>query len=335
MTFVLPDSKGSIHRILFHQTSTYRKEEQIRNGLLENFLDKLNTISVRPELFVFATYRDDSEKSFLKIEAQDWKHLVKRLNYVSIKVGNEIWSRLPYAQDVCLVLDSNKPAAIITKSMRFRNMRSLLSNVGKLLEGAELHIVKSERNFNLEGGYIYATSEILLYSNPEDQAIINTFKQKAIFVESVINQLLDKILNILYPGVVPLTLPNHVDMIFSVFEKEDSCYVFYVDFKEAILSSHMWFGNRLKLLERRFLEYDSKLRKTMNEIRRCVKDVTFIKMPGVIGFENVQYGEAAFVYSGTNLLFHSEKSKNYAFYLEFPNEIKNRIERFNQHANAQ
>lgn len=317
MVSVLPDSKGGIRKILFHQTAVYQGDTLVRKGLFSNLLKSFNKIGVNPEIYVFATYRDYSERIFLRNQMNDWKSIVKDLNYVQIQVSNEIWSRLPYAQDVCLVTNSDDPAAIMTKSNRYRNAVNLLRKTG-LLRNAGLRTFRPKKSFNLEGGYVYACSKVLLYSNPEDAEIVRSFDQQPIFVDNIVIELFNGMLDILSPGASAYTLsePNHVDLVFSIFEREDSYHVFYVDFKDATLSSPTWSGYpREALLRRRFLEWDKKMQRMFDRMRRHLKNINFHEMPGVIGYDSMKH---FFVYSGTNLLFHSEKGKDYAFYLKFP-----------------
>ncbi len=319
MSFVLPDSKGSIQKILYHQICVYHEGKQAKTGLLLDFLKKLNSIGSKPELYVFRTFQNNSEKIFLEEEANDWKPLAKSLDYVNISIGKENERILSYAQDTCLILDSKKPSAIITKSHRYDRFDSY-STIRDLLRKAGLQIIEPTNNFDLEGGYVYACSDILLFSNPEDKEIVKTFGQKPIFIENFANEWLDKLIFILYGLKNPQVLPVHVDLLFSVFEKEKTCYVFYVDFKEGILEYLEKNNLQSNLLDRYFAEWDLKIKKVVDEMRKNNKNVISYKMPGIIGQELFNSGTACFIYSGANLLFHSEDNNDYAFYLKFPSK---------------
>ena len=313
MSVVLPDSKGSIEKILYHQSYLYQKGKQIKTGLFENFLKNLNEIGTKPEVYVFRTFRTDSEKNFLEEEVNDWKTLVKSLDYVNINVSDETFDILPYAQDVGLILNTTKSSAIITQSPRYRNMQQLLAEVKNLLKMAGVQIVTSKKKFNLEGGYVYSSSNIILYSNPEDRRIIKDFKQISIFIESIINNLLKKMVNIIHPGTILFSNIEHVDLIFSIFEKQDIHEVFYVDFKEMTFNNTIFYAKH-NLLEIIFREWDHELQKIITKIRRVLKNVRFHKIPGVC------YLDYGCIYSGANLLFHSQNNKDYAFYLKFLRE---------------
>jgi len=173
----LPDSKGSIRKILFHQSSVFQNDRQISKGIFQNFLKNLNRIGMKPKIYVFATYRNDSERVFLEEEANQWKPLVQSLDHFGTRVSNQIWSRLAYAQDTCLIANSTKPVAIMTRSDRNKDMVHLLSK-SSLLKRAGFQIVEPEGNFTLEGGHVFASSKVLLYSNPKDQEILSSFEQK-------------------------------------------------------------------------------------------------------------------------------------------------------------
>lgn len=326
MSFVLPDSKGSIHKILFHQSSAYQNDRQIRKGIFENLLKNLNRIGVKPKVYVFTTYRNNAERTFLEDEANDWKPFVSSLNYAQIKVSDEIWSKLAYAQDTCVITNPKKPAAIMTRAGRYRDMIRLLSKTG-LLQNAGLKIVKPRQNFILEGGHIYACTKILLYSNPKDREVVELFKQTPIFIKSIISELINGMLDILYPGTLTYNLPDHVDLIFSIFEREGSFDVFHVNFKEATLSSPIWYNYRRQiLLNRRFKEWDNRLQKIIEKIKKRLKNATFHKIPGFIGYETLPQRREFFVYSGVNLLFHSDKDRDYAFYLKSPSEVNEHVQ---------
>lgn len=321
MVSILPDSRGSIDKILFHQTSVYEEGRQIKKGIFETFLRNLNKIGVKPEIYVFATYRNESEQGFLEKETLDWTPLVKSMNYVAVQVDDDIWSKLPYAQDVCLILNSSVPAALMTKSIRFRQMRMLIAKIESLLQSAGLRIAQAQREFNLEGGYVYASSNVSLYSNPADRSILDSFKQEPVFVESVISHLVEQILSVLHPGLLSYYIPEHVDLVFSIFEGKESCEVFYVDFRETLSGSPIfWHGNRLTLLNRRLRQWDEKMQKLIKRIGKHLRNASFHKVPGVIGYEKSLRAGTPFVYSGANLLFHEGQKKDYAFYLKFPNE---------------
>jgi virulence-associated protein VapD len=313
MSFVLPDSKGSIEKILYHQTYLYHKDKQIKSGLFENFLKSLNEVGTKPEVYVFRTFRTESERNFLEEEANDWKPLIKRLDYVNINVSIETFDILPYAQDIGLILNDNNPSVIITKSNRYRMIPQVLSKVANLLKIAGLQIVTSKKKFNLEGGYVYSSSTIILYSNPKDRRILKNFKQTPIFIENIIYNLLKNMFNIIRPGTILLGNIEHVDLIFSIFEKQDSYEVFYVDFKETAFNNPIFYGNH-HYLEIIFREWDHELQNIFAKIRRVLKNVNFHKIPGVC------YLEYQGIYSGANLLFHSQNNLDYAFYLKFPSE---------------
>jgi len=320
---VLSDSTGSIKKILFHQTAFYRENKQMKTGIFKNLLGHLNKTCVKPDVFVCSTYRTDSEKMLLEEEAREWEYLVNSLNRISIKVNDVFWTQLPYAQDTCIVLNSDKPTAIITNSTRYREMEDLLSVVKELIKRAGLKIFKPKCDFSLEGGHIYSCAKFLLYSNPEDREVIKTFKQKSVFVDSLISWLIDEMVNILHPGVLSRSSYDHVDLILSILERDNVFDVFYVDFKETALSSPIWYENRRQvLLQKRFREWDVRIQKVLSKIEKLVEDVRFHKVPGVIGYEtflqNRFFRNEFFVYSGANLLFHSVKGKTYAFYLKFP-----------------
>jgi len=326
MVFVLPDSKGSIDKILFHHTAFHRYGKQVQRGLFKSFLENLNKASAIPEIYVIATYRNDSEKAFLEDEAKDWRSAAKSLAYENVQVDAGIWGKLPYAQDTCIVLNSEKPSAMITKSPRYSKMQTFFSKVESLLHNAGLEISRPEQNYNLEGGYIYACSQILLYSNADDREMLEAFEQEPIFVDDFVSRLTEEISSILFPGLASYSLPTHIDLMFSAFEKEDVCHVFYVDFREAILSDPSFSNRQHVLLERRLHELDEKLEEIKKRIQKHQKNVVFHKVPGIIGFERapeldtrLYVANTVFVYSGANLLFHSGK-KDYAFYLKFPDE---------------
>jgi len=80
------------------------------------------------------------------------------------------------------------------------------------------------------------------------------------------------------------------------------------------------------LLNREFHGWRTELQKMIDEIEKHLKDVSFHKMPGVIGHENFAQWQAFFIYSGVNLLFSSDENKDYAFYLKFPNESNKDIQ---------
>lgn len=94
MYIVLLDSRGGIAKLLFHHTSTYHQGRQVGRTLFGNLLRSLENIGTKPEVYAFATYRNDSERAFLQTEAENWKSFVRKLEYASIQVSNEMWSKL-------------------------------------------------------------------------------------------------------------------------------------------------------------------------------------------------------------------------------------------------
>jgi hypothetical protein len=326
MNVVLPDSRGGIAKLLFHHTSTYNQGRQIGRTLFGNLLKSLENIGTKPEVYAFATYRNDSERAFLQTEAENWKSFVKKLEYASIQVSNEMWSKLPYAQDTCLVLDSQKPSAIITKSLRFGKMQSLFREIEKLLESAGLEITRPEESFNFEGGYTYACSSALFYSSSEDRKMLETFGQKPIFIPSQISKLAEEIGYILRPSALPFSAEMHIDLMFSIFERDNSHHVFCVDFKNTILSDPLLSDRQRILLGRRLEDWDRNIERISDIMNAHFKNMAFHRVPGVIGFERNHTldisgfaASALWVYSGANLLFHCGK-KDYAFYLKYPRE---------------
>jgi len=324
MVHVLPDSIGEIHKILFHQTSVYQKDRQISTGIFKNILESFHKIGVRPEIFVLATHRNDFEKLFLEGEANEWNSPAKCLEYSDVRVSNRIWSKLAYAQDTCLITNSAKPAAVMTRSDRFKNTTRLLSKTS-LLKKAGLQIMNPEEDFVLEGGQVYACSKAVLYSNPRDQEILERFEQEPIFVDSLTPKLIYGILDIRIPGSSAYCYMgyDHVDLIVSIFERKDTYDVFYVDFKDTTLSHGLWDERQRVLLNRRFREWDDRMQKMTERIERCLGKTNFHEIPGFIGFKPYRHHLEPFIYSGVNLLFLSLKDKDYACYLKCPSEIEN------------
>jgi hypothetical protein len=85
------------------------------------------------------------------MDTEDWKSFVRELDSASIQVSNEIWSKLSYAQDTCLVLDSQS-RLLSSKSIVTEKCRGCSYEVEKLLKSAGLKIKRPEESFNFDGG---------------------------------------------------------------------------------------------------------------------------------------------------------------------------------------
>jgi hypothetical protein len=318
MLKVLPDSRGCIKKVLFHHAPVRLKGRLIQEGIFKNFLEGLNQTGVKPEVFVFATYVSEAEKKTLDLEANDWKNLAEHLEYVNVQIDSAERPTAPYAQDTCVVLDTGQPAFIMSGSSRFKEQPKVMVEAEKLLIKAKLRPKRLTTKYNLEGGYVYATSNHLFYSNPLDRQVVRQFTQDAIFVQSLISRIVEQILSVLAPGILPYAIPVHVDLMLSVLERNDSLDVFYVDFRETMLASPFLSRNHRILLRRRFDEWDQNMEKLLDRIKSRLKNVQLHKVPGLIDFGGISPG----VHSAANLLFHSTKNKDYAFYLKYPREIE-------------
>lgn len=329
---VLPDSRGCIDKLLYHHSPVAQEGQITNEGIFRNFLTGFNKTGKKPMVYVIATYCNSSEKEALKKEADTWKDLVECLEYIDVQTTREFLKKPPYAQDTCIVLNSQKSSAIITKSSRVTNFQKFLSGVKKLITSAGLRIRKLEAKYNLEGGYEYATSTHLFYSNPDDKEIVKHSKQEPIFVDSLISDICEKMLEVFMKitGLTTTRLPDHVDLVISFLGRDDLFEVFYVDFRDTTLLNPLLTDSQRILLKNRFDEWDKKMNKLLRKIETSLNRVRFHKMPGVIGFESLpysQYGVSGtavlpYIYSGANLLFHSIHDRNYAFYLKYPNEIE-------------
>jgi hypothetical protein len=322
MMKLLSDSQGSIKKVLFHHAPIYYQGNLIQEGIFKSFLQGLNKTGVKPEVFVFATYENEEERESLAREANSWKGHVEHLEYAEIQITSADGSKPPYSQDTCIILDENSPSFILSKSIHFIKHPNVREGIADLLTRAKLHHKELPIEYYLEGGYVYATSNHLFYSNPIDHNVVRHFKHDAIFVESIISYIAEQILSVLVPGGLTVALPDHVDLIFSVFERKDSLDVFYVDFRDIMLASPMLSRNQRILLRRRFDEWDQKMKKLLDKIKFLLKNVELYKVPGFIDFEKRPEGILPYVHSTANLLFHSINNKDYAFYLTFPHEIE-------------
>jgi len=313
---VLPDSKGCIHKLLFHHAPIRQGGVLVREGIFGDFLGNLALTGVKPDVLVLATYENEDEKDFLADEAKCWRDLTGNLGYMEVMIDALERSRAPYPQDTCIVLDSDNPSFITSNLSKSKAPLSIAA-IEKLLVASGLQDVLTTEECHLEGGYFYATTELLFYSDPYDRKIVESFEQEAVFVEDLINPLLEQILSILVPGGIGLGLPCHVDLMLSALEREDVLEVFCVDFREITSSSPLLTREQTYLLGRRFDAWDRQMKKVLDGIRSKAGNVEFHEVPGFLDL-----GPPAHVHSGANLLFHSTEERDYAFYLKFPREIE-------------
>ena len=100
MYTLLPDSKGSIANILFHQTFSYRAQELTSKGIILDFLKKFTALGTKPKICVTSTHTNEEEREFLAHEIESWRPYVGKLLRNEVTVPIEYGSNLPYAQDV-------------------------------------------------------------------------------------------------------------------------------------------------------------------------------------------------------------------------------------------
>lgn len=323
---LLPDSCGTIKKVLVHQTYTFKQGTQISNEILYDFLVQLKKLGGEIELSVLTTYRTEEENRFLTNEYDKWKTFVKKSYRAELLVKPKDAGELPYAQDIGVVLQSPEPSFIISKSPRITGIPSLKDKIEEVISQSGLIIIDKKSKYNLEGGYVYSSIEQCLYSNRQDKNILNSFAQDAIYVPNLIGDLLFGIMSIFNPSIAPRSIPTHVDLMFSAFETEEYLDVFFVDFSETLNQDPRFWGDPTEtLLNLRLKEYSEKVEEVIGHIRdNACKEIRSHKVPGMIGQERIVYpqgtGVFTFVYSGANLLFDSINGKNYAFYLKMPSE---------------
>ena len=331
MFSVLPDSKGCIEKVLYHHSPVRQCGKIVSEGIFRKFLEMLNRTGIKPMAYVLASYMDEDENESLKREADTWRNLLESLSYIDVEVKREFLSEPPYAQDICTVLESPKSSVIMAKSSCCLQFPEFISSAEELITSAGLEIIRLDMDYTLEGGYLQSTSSHLFYTDPKDGEIVKHFGQETLFIEDLINELLNKILHILsLSGITAAQLPTHVDLMFSFLERDNSFEVFYVDFRENTLKNPFLTYKQFKSLEAVFDEWDEKMGKLCKKLASHIKNARFHKVPGVLDFEKINmalYGVQGtavlpYIYSGVNLLFHTIGGRDYAFYLKYPTEIE-------------
>lgn len=331
MYALLPDSKGLIRHIFYHHSPIRIGDTLIHEEILLNFLQCLNKVGKKPKLSVISTHVTDEEKVHLKIESRKWEKYVSNFFYKDVRITRDLFTAPPYAQDIGVVLEHPCNSFIISKSDRVRNFPGLVKTLEKVLERDSIRTQTFNIDYNLEGGYLLATSDNLFYSNPLDKDILKIISKKRFFIEDLISQLIKKILKIYnLVGVTIADLPTHVDMMLSFLERGDVLEIFYIDFKESTLLNPFLNMEQYQSLERIFDEWNQSINKLLSRISKEFKNTRVHKMPGVIAYDEIQtsmYGISGksilpYIYSGVNLLFHSYQKKDFAFYLKYPSDIE-------------
>ena len=334
---LLPYSEGSISEILYHHEPFRLNNNLVDDGIFRNFLKRLTQTGVKPKVAVIATYVDSEERQFLTKVADSWYDFVEHLEYIDLKVPPEFREQIVYAQDTCIALSSQRPLAILSHSKRYLKSGEFMSKLEELLSRCGIQIIQVETIYSLEGGHVFPTSKLVFISDPDDRKIIKYFKQEALFVQSLLCKLYLPVYLMLNTNLDVDDIDaewcegqDHVDLILSVLEREDSFDVFYAEFQRTFDffegdTGHIYSSNSAYIQQffaHFFDEYDQQMNRLIKQIRSKVKDAKFHRMPSIVGFKKSSENFwMPYVYSGANLLFHSTHEKDYAFYLEYAQEI--------------
>lgn len=298
-------------------------------SLFKNLLVNLRNVGIQPEVYAFSTYRNDFEKLSLQAEAEQWKPFVKTLEYTSIRVSNNVGSKkLPHAQDSCLVMNLQKPSAILAKTLCDENVRDVRSEVESLLKKAGLEVITLKGNYRFEGGFTYACSENIFCSNIQDAKILKTLGQEPVTIPNPIGKLYSDAAYVMNPTLPPILTSNeeHLDLLLSIFEKDGVHHIFIADFADFLLDPNMP-ETPTMLMKKRLAEYDISVERIKKTISKHVKNAVFHKVPSAILLDDTPATMAKVgnpeisIYSGANLLYTSA-AKDYAFYLKFPKETE-------------
>lgn len=327
MYSLLPDSCGEITKIFVHQTYLYTNGNQIGNDIVTDFLIKNRELGGKIELAVLSTYTNELEKKFLMNEYDRWLELVDDGKRIELQVSQSAERSLPYAQDIGIINVHPPLSAIMSKSSRVKDVPNLVNSISTLFSLCGFDIIQNELDYNLEGGYIYATKDLCLFSHDADSEIIKEFDQKGIFVDNIVGDLVSGLMEIINPGMMSHSIPTHVDLMFSVYESDDFLDVFFVDFTESLKLEPSFWGEREEYLVVRLLKsYSTKVKLVIEEISNSTsKEVREHQMPGRIGIEKIYFqgriANALYLYSGANLLFNSINGETFAYYLHLPSDF--------------
>jgi len=341
---IIPDYGGAIKKLLWVGWPVYRQDKkQYKTGLIKNFLEKIKKTGVCPEVYALIKYSTEDEKKLLTEEVNEWNNLVKSLECVYFKSDMVI-----HAQDVCTVLDSDSVIfSSLTDPFDLSDFGSLIKD---LLSKKRFRVITPKVEYSLEGGYICATQNYVFFSNPKDNQIMANCAQTKIFVEDFLENTSYKLIKLLWPDLWHLVRmytpprPAHVDLILSAFEKEDYLGIFYSNYAETLSSLLSKINNDFSKwrLNRIIRNVEQIQKEILQKIEKSIKKkVVFYEMPGIIGFKSkegyhpcYENGTLRFstvklpipyLYSGTNLLFHSIKGVDYAFYLKYPQDLTEKI----------